>query len=353
MKKGFILIIMLLILVFLLISRLEPENDPEVVLLNEKEFKTFMNLTKSEFKNTPDRTVWKKVLPYVKSISIKSTLDLTDQPALFYDSGSRRQKPLLVALHSWSEDYQQHYSVPYGLWAMQNDWVFIHPDYRGPFNNPQATASEPAIRDILDAVDYAKKNARIDESRIYIAGFSGGAMVALIMAGRYPDIWAGAVAWVPVYDLEEWYSTTKNAKHDYSSQIAASCGGAPLPGTQAAAECKKRSPSTYLKNARGKVPVYIATGVDDRFVPPGHSIEAFNDLADVKDRFSQSDISYINNNYRLPEHLAGKYSERLYSDAGVELLLQRMSDRTVLNIFDGGHDIIYNAGLYWLSRQKK
>jgi predicted esterase len=344
---------MLIILVIVLISRIEPENDAEIKLLKKQEFKTFMNLTGSEFKNIPDPKVWKKVLPEVKSITIKSTMDQTDQPALFYDSGSARKKPLLVALHSWSEDYQQHYSVPYGLWAVQNDWVFIHPDYRGPFNNPEATASEPAIRDIIDAVDYAKKNARIDESRIYIAGFSGGAMVSLIMAGRYPEIWAGAVAWVPVYDLEEWYSTTKNAKHDYSSQIAASCGGAPLPGTRAAAECKKRSPSTYLKNAKGKVPVYIATGIDDRFVPPGHSIEAFNDLADAKDRISPEDMRYINENYRLPEHLTGRYSDRLYEDAGVDLLLQKTSGQAVLNIFEGGHDIIYNAGLFWLSKQRK
>lgn len=338
----------------LLVIGISGEEQANVVLLKEWEYTTFSRLAKSPLRHMPGLKAWKRAVPQVHPITITSSADRTGQPALYYDSGSDRDKPLLLVLHSWSEDYRQYYGIPYGVWAVKNDWVFIQPDYRGRFNNPQATASETAIRDILDAVEYAKMNARIDASRIYVAGFSGGAMTALIMVGRYPELWAGAVAWVPVYDLSEWYRTTRNATHDYSQQIAQSCGGPPLPGTAAWEECKKRSPSNYLKNARGKgVPVYIATGINDRFVPPVHSFRAFNDLADEDDRISEADIAYITKQRKLPPHLSRTYSDEFYAEAGIRLLFERTSDNAVLKIFDGGHDVIYNAGLYWLSKQRK
>ncbi|MBZ0158011.1 MAG: prolyl oligopeptidase family serine peptidase [Alphaproteobacteria bacterium] len=355
MRKSFVFLTTIFILIGLALFLPDGEEEKQkVTLVKGREYETFSRLAKSPLKKIPDLRAWKKIVPEVTTIAIKSSTGQTNQPALFYDSGSARKKPLLLVLHSWSEDYRQYFSIPYGIWAVKNDWVFMHPDYRGAFTNPEATASETALRDILDAVEYAKKNARIDESRIYIAGFSGGAMATLIMVGRYPELWAGAVAWVPVYDLTEWYTTTRNARHGYARQIANSCGGTPLPGTKAARECRKRSPSTYLKHARGKnVPVYIAVGIDDRFVPPGHAIMAFNDLAAEEDRISRADIEYINARHQLPPRLSGEYSDTLYADAGVKLLFERESAHAVLKIFEGGHDVIYNAGLYWLSTRRK
>ncbi len=58
----------------------------------------------------------------------------------------------------------------------KNDWIFIHPNYRGKFNDSGATASEKAVRDILDALEYAREHAPVDNDRIYLAGFSRGAM---------------------------------------------------------------------------------------------------------------------------------------------------------------------------------
>jgi len=44
-------------------------------------------------------------------------------------------------------------------------------------------------------LEFAKANAEIDPSRVHLACFSGGGMAALIMAGRFPDKWAGIVSW--------------------------------------------------------------------------------------------------------------------------------------------------------------
>lgn len=355
MKRVYLLMAVTVVpIVLALMIGLSGKEHPGVTLIKEPVYKRFSAVAASPLMKMPKRAAWKKAAPQVKAITIMSSADRTPQPALFYDSGSARKKPLLLVLHSWSADYQQQFSIPYGIWAVQNDWVFIHPDYRGAFTNPGATASEAAVQDVLDAVAYAEKHARIDESRIYIAGFSGGAMMTLIMVGRYPELWAGAVAWVPVYDLAEWYRTTRNATHDYSRHIANSCGGPPTAGTKAAEECAKRSPAAYLKNARGRgVPVYIATGIDDTFVPPSHSLRAFNDLAAEEDHIRPSDIAFITRRHKIPPHLPAAPPDRLYADAGVRLLFERESNGAVLKIFKGGHDVIYNAGLSWLSGLRK
>lgn len=322
-------------------------------LLTEYHYKTFYRIANSRLASIPKWEAWKTAVPGIEEISIRSTYDSSSQPALFFDSGSDRDKPLLLVLHSWSANYLQHFSIPYGVWARRNDWVLIHPDYRGAFTNPKATASEHAQQDILDALSWAMAHARIDRRRVYVAGFSGGAMVTLLMVGRYPEVFAGAVAWVPVYDLVDWYTTTKGARHDYSDHIENSCGGPPIDTGKAQEECRKRSVSTYLKNARGKaVQVYIATGIRDNFVPPAHSIRAFNDLAADGDRMTNEQIKFIEERAAIPPGLSGAENDSLFADVDREVLFRRTSGNATLTIFDGRHDVIYNAGLLWLSRQK-
>ena len=307
------------------------------------------------FSTFPDSVSWEKSAPQVKTIGIESSADSTVQPALFYDSGTDHKKPLLVVLHSWSDNYRQKYSIPYGVWSVANDWVFIHPDYRGVFNNPKATGSELAVRDILDAVEYAEKNAKIDPSRIYLVGFSGGAMMALVMAGRYPELWTAVAAWVPIFNLKDWYPyVSRFPNRHYRGHIIASCGGEPRNGSAAEEECNRRSPSTYVKNAKGKkLRIYIGHGIHDDFAQPGNSLEAYNELAKTEDRIPEEAIKYIDSKGELPGDLAGDYFDESYQDAGKPLLFRRESENVTVSLFRGGHDVLYGVGLQWLSRQSK
>lgn len=344
---------MLLIVPALFSSSVHAEG-PDLKLIEKDQFKTLTGFSKTPLRKMPDLKAWKKTVPQVSVVTIKSTYDSSNQKALFHDSGSARKKPLLIVLHSWSEDYTQSFGIPYAVFAVENDWVFIQPDYRGAFTNPKATASEGAVRDILDALEYAKENTEIDPSRVYLVGFSGGGMAALIMAGRYPEKWAGVVSWGAVYDLVDWFKHTRRATvHDYAKQISASCGGPPISGSGQEAECRKRSPSKYLENARGKVPVYIGVGVDDTFVPPAHSLRAFNDLAFPQDLVSESDIESISKEHSLPPGLDCDCTDELFSDAGVTFLYERESNKAVLKVYKGKHDVVYNAGLKWLAAQKR
>jgi dipeptidyl aminopeptidase/acylaminoacyl peptidase len=323
-------------------------------LISQQSYKTFYRLAGSPVMKMSKESAWKSTVPQIKHIKIRSSMDGSYQSALFYNSGSDKKKPLLLALHSWSADYQHHYSIPFGIWASINDWVLIHPDYRGAFTNKNATASELALQDILDALNYALNHAKIDSNRIYITGFSGGAMVTLIMVGKYPQLWAGAAAWVPVYDLAKWYQELRKSRYNYAVHIRNSCGGPPLDGSDSFLECQKRSVSSYLKKAYGKkVPVYIATGINDKFVMPSHSIMAFNDLAEKEDRITLYDMEYIDKYRKIPGNLETTCQDSFFSDVGLPLLFERKSNTVILKIFEGKHDIIFNAGLHWLSRQRK
>ncbi len=305
------------------------------------------------FSEFPAKVSWDKEVPQVQEIHIVSSVDGTEQSALYYDSGSDREKPLLVALHSWSSDYRQLVSIPYGIWAVENDWVFIHPNKRGRYDSLEATASELAQQDVLDAVAYAQEHARIDPDRIYLAGFSGGAMTALVLAGRYPELWTAVSAWVPIYDLVDWYAfISAFPDRHYAGDIRKSCGGVPREGTAAARECRRRSPSSYLRNARGKsVRIHLACGIEDKIVPPDHSLRAFNSLADPADQFTRAEMRYIRKNQALPAHLQGEHSNPLYEKAGKKLIFERKSNNVTLSFFAGGHDILFNPILCWLSQQ--
>ncbi|WP_241738902.1 alpha/beta hydrolase family protein [Pontibacter beigongshangensis] len=300
-----------------------------------------------------DFEAWQQEIPQVRKVDITSTADGKVEPALFYDSGTQEKKPLLVVLHSWSSEYLQEVSIPYAEWAKEKDWVFIHPNFRGAFEKPEATASELAVQDIVDAVNFAKENAEIDTSRIYLVGSSGGALTALVVAGRHPDIWAGVVAWVPILDLTEWYTfNLYYPNRKYNQQIEASCGGKPEPGNEADKECKKRSPITYLENARN-IPIFLAHALTDVLVPSSHSIRAYNMLAAPQDTIPQQQINHIEKEQVLPEEMQGFNNDPYFGPTDPAVLFTKESANVKLVLFDGVHDMAYNPTLLWLSEQQQ
>jgi poly(3-hydroxybutyrate) depolymerase len=287
----------------------------------------------------------------VREIRIPSTADGEIQPALFYAPDREEKKPLLVALHTWSGDYLQDSSIPYAQWCIEKEWVFIHPNFRGPNRAPQATGSDLAVQDVLDAVEYTKKNASVDEDRIYLIGVSGGGYMSLLMAGRAPEVWAGVSAWVPLTDLKQWHIDSVEAGREYAQDIVASVGGDPTKDPAAAEECRKRSPLTYLDAAKS-VPIDINAGIHDGHtgsIPIRHSLDAFNLLAEEKDRISEADIEYMVEKETVPPSLKGAEEDPLYGDKKV--LFRRKSNNVRITLFEGGHEIIFEAGLTWLDNR--
>jgi acetyl esterase/lipase len=257
--------------------------------------------------------------------------------------------PLIVFLHSWSGGFEQ--GPPWIDRAKKLGWVLVAPDFRGPNSRPEACASDLASQDILDAVAYARRDARIDASRIYLIGGSGGGHMSLVMATRAPDLWAAVSAWVPISDLAAWHAESKSRKNNYAKMLEQSCGGAPGPATEA--EYRHRSPLFHLAAAKG-VPLDINTGIHDGHtgsVPVSHSLHAFNVLAAPNKQLSAEDIAFMVREQKIPAALATE--TQVDPEREKTTLFRRSSGNARVTIFEGGHESESSAGVLWLSRQRK
>lgn len=292
-------------------------------------------------------------------VEIKSTYDGRFEPCWFWypEKAKSQNVPLVVALHTWSHGCKTKAAVrPVLEYAKKRGWAYLAPDFRGPNDTYDACGGKAAVQDIVDAVEYAKREVKIDAERVYIIGGSGGGHMALLMAGMHPEIWAGCAAFCPITDLSRWHADSM-ARHPgrsvrYAKMMEKACGGKP---SKKAHEYRSRSPLTHLAAAKkAKVPVYIGTGIHDGWkgsVPVGHSVRAFNVLAEEKDVISEKDIAEIEKKRAVPSSLArGDTSDPQYAK-GAGVLLRRNSANACLVIFDGGHDINFPAGLDFLSRQ--
>lgn len=334
-----------------------PAPDVEVPDLPEAEVPDFPRLdgvtTAGDFCALCDTGIqrWQRDVPGVQDVRIPSTMDDHEQPALWLPPSGDGPQPLLVVLHSWSTGYQQHLGIPYAQWAKQSGWGMINPDFRGVNDDPDATGSELAVQDVIDAIDFAAEKAEIDEDRVYVIGFSGGGMMSLLMAGRHPDRFAGAVAWVPIHDLVEWYqyNVAEQPGAHYAANIRSSCGGDPTKDDAARQECEQRSPETYLDAARDAgVPVYLGHGLSDDVVPPIHSLWVFNQLAGEGQTLDDDLLDAVAQN-RLPEGLdSAVEAETYFSSDDPDVLLSRKVDEVTLVLFEGEHDMVYNPGLEWM-----
>lgn len=235
-------------------------------------------------------------------IMVKSTLDGSMQPSLFYKFDNNEKRPLLVGLHTWSFDRfnQIDNMLPY---AQKYGIDLLLPEFRGNNlkTNPictQACGSDYAKQDIKDAIDYVIANENADRENVFILGLSGGGHMALLMAGFCPEYFKAVGAYVPITDLEKW----TNQNINYREHVLACCNND-------VDEMKKRSPLTYIENI-AKSNLKIFHGKFDPVVPVSHSLELY---------------------------------EKIMSDYP--------NSRVFLDIFDGGHEIDMETAFYWIMSQ--
>ena len=306
----------------------------------------------------------------VTEITRPSSRDGVLQAAIFHvpsgaeSTAGEAPVPLVVSLHSWSANYARYDSFASTLKGCQDrGWSFISPDFRGPNQRPEACASELAVQDVLDAVAYARKNARVDATRVYLSGASGGGHMALVMAHRAPQLWAGVSVWVPVTDVAAFRRTSVTDKTNYWKMVELCCGGP--PGTPATdAEYHQRSPVHYLA-AAAALPIDINTGIQDghngRAVPIDHSLRAFNVLAQANGHPEQvlpaDQIEEMTATARVPAALVWRGAA--LPDRRYPTLFHRTAGAVRVTLFDGGH--VWDEGrngdaapaLGWLAGQRR
>ncbi len=297
-------------------------------------------------------------LPTLNETSIPSTADETQQPLRYWapPAAADAPTPLLVSLHSWSADYRQDRSE----WlreAVRFQWVYVQPNFRGVNDHPEACGSPLARQDILDAVDWACRQWRIDRERIYLAGVSGGGHMTMVMAAYHPDRFSAASAWVGPTDLAEWYRfhSRGGRPERYARMVAACCGGPPGTSPEIDAEYRARSPVFHLGRV-GDLHLDLNVGVKDGItgsVPIHHTLRAYNAvaLAHGSPIITESEMDELWREGRLRQpRPTDTLPDPTY---GREILLRRTSGHTRVTVFDGTHEALPAAACAWLAEKRR
>lgn len=295
---------------------------------------------------------WTSSVPGIQDIRITSTADGAEQPAFWLPPTGDGDQPVVVILHSWSAGYTQHAGIPYAMWAQENGWAVIAPDFRGRNDNANAVGSELAVQDAADAIDFAVAQAGVDADRVYVVGYSGGGMMALLLAGRHPDKVTAVAAWGPPQNLVEFYDFSRRHGRSYATHISAACGGDPRGPGPVQDECLKRSPITYLDNARdNEVPVLIAQGLQDPFVHSAGAAKVFNGLADPEDRLNAGQVDSFGRGIVPGDAPDWSSIETFFGPGDPAPVFAHQSGAALLVYFAAGHDMVYNATARWFASE--
>ncbi len=294
-------------------------------------------------------------------VKITSSLDQTPQPSVYWapDSATKQSTPLLVFLHSWSGNYKQKNDA----WlreAVKRGWVFLHPDFRGLNDTPQACGSKLARQDILDAVDFARKKFQVDPQRIYLAGTSGGGHMSMLMAGHHPDRFSSVSAWVGISDIAEWYRfhLKDGVPQNYAKMILKSVGGPPGENADRDADYRDRSPVFHL-NRVDDLPIDVAAGVRDGYsgsVPISHTLLACNEIARAKHgaAIERAEVDRLTKLGGQPDQLKEMLANLDIDEVfGRRIVFRQSIRKSRVTIFDGGHEGIAHAACDWLSKLRR
>lgn len=285
-------------------------------------------------------------------VEILSTTDSSNQKAWVYSSKKSEKQPLIISLHTWSGDYNQE--DPLAKEAVLRDWNYIHPDFRGTNNNPNACGSELVIADIKDAIVYAVNNINVDKNNIHIVGVSGGGYAALLTYMNLDYRIKSFNAWVPISDLSAWYWESKGRKSKYSNDIE---GVAMKDGIMDWDILKNRSPINlkFTSNFNDDSQLNIYTGIHDGYtgsVPILHSILFFNKVAEHfypnnKKLQVEDSLMCIMVTEQLNHHADNSFS--LFNRL---IHLQKKSSKVNLTIFEGGHEMLSEIALTLLPQKE-
>ena len=215
------------------------------------------------------------------TLHIKSSLDGTLQPSIFFHPGTDTPVPLVVGFHTWSYDRSNQLDTYLPL-CRRLGWALLLPEFRGPnlASNPHrhdACGSPKAVRDVLDAVNEVCRTFPIDRANIFLLGCSGGGHAALLTAEEAPEMFRAVDAWCPVSDLAAWHVYLTETGQHYVHDMESCLGGAPYAVPD---EYVRRSPSEHLANLTN-LAVSIHHGRHDDVVPYAHSLKFVRKLEET------------------------------------------------------------------------
>ncbi len=294
-----------------------------------------------------------------KQITITSSADGNEQPAYYFRCISRKPRPLIVSLHTWSGDFTQ--DDPLARQCIADDYNYIHPNFRGPNRTPQACGSDLVISDIDDAIDYAIDNAPVDTHSIHVIGVSGGGYATLLTYMKSKHDIRTFSAWASISDLERWYYESEGRKSKYARDIALATTGKHFTGDNYFMNpeaARQRSPifmRTPVKKRAGSK-LYIYAGIHDGYtgsVPITHSLEFYNKVVNDFDA-SQKD-AIVPNEDILEMVVSRNFQAPRKDTLGGRVIhyQKRFDDKVQLTIFEGTHEMLTGVALNHIRDSKR
>ncbi len=278
-------------------------------------------------------------------VDIPSSFDNKIQKAVFYKSSLLKPQPLIVSLHTWSGDYLQE--DPLAEEIVLRGWNYIHPDFRGPNNRPEACGSDAVLSDIQDAIVFAVEQGNVDTSEVHIIGVSGGGYATLLafMQLNYPV--KSFNSWAAISNLEDWYWECKGRGLKYAGDLEkVTTAGKGFN----AVESQKRSPAlmNFPEEKRKQATLHIYTGIHDGYtgsVPVTHSINMFNHL--VKETVPDRSNKIVSDSLKLVllEKRLNPNPDTCLFLGERKIHLQREIPHITLTVFEGTHEMIVPQAL--------
>lgn len=299
----------------------------------------------SDKNGDPEQKKWPSECTLVEIIS---SADQAIQRAYFFQARSDRPRPLVVRLHAWSSDY----SKPDGIaqLCIDNDYNYIHPDFRGPNNRPEACGSPLVIRDIEDAIDYAVKNARVDTTNIHIIGGSGGGYATLLCYMQLKRPVKTFTAWASITNLVDYYYQCVGRREKYGkylTDLEHVTSGMPENGFKPyfdQEEAARRSP-VFIDtpvHLRRNSKLFIYAGIHDGClggdVPFTHSLRFFNKVVSDFDYSCRELLFSTDEMLRLTDWQTT--GAPVFKDKYSVLVHRRYLDKVEMILFEGGHEMI-------------
>ena len=276
-------------------------------------------------------------------LEINSSLDNNIQKAYAYRSKSNTPQPLIVSLHTWSNDYSQYDAL--AQMSKQKELNYIHPNFRGANNTINACCSDLVIADIDDAITYAIEKFNIDINNIFVIGFSGGGYTTLCTFMKSKHNISKFSAWASITDLSTWYQESELRNNNLDQDILDCTGSKNILNIEFA---KKKSPIYFItpKEKLETEKLYIYTGIYDGIqgsVPITHSINFYNkllsDLKVIDTLYYVSDMEKLN---LLEKRIALDEYENI---ADRKIILKKEFENISLKIFEGNHEILTEFAL--------
>ena len=288
-----------------------------------------------------------------KKVEIVSTADGNLQPAWFFHAKSGQPRPLVVRLHAWSSDYTKVDDV--AQLCIDNDYNYIHPNFRGPNNRPEACGSPLVIQDIDDAIDYVIAHANVDTTSIHIIGGSGGGYATLLCYMKIKHRIKTFTAWASITNLVDYYYECAGRREKYGKymqDLEQSTSGLPKDNFKPyfnESEAVKRSP-VFMDTPvpqRENSKLFIFTGIHDGGlsgdVPFTHSLKMFNKIVSDFDYSEQEVLFSTEEMLRLMDW---QTTGAPVNKDHLSVLIQRQYlDKVQINLFEGGHEMIMDRVL--------